>query len=175
MPESFLMNVEVIFLIKEINEIRKKLYKNEVDYNFLKKKEQEGSLTNRQKNRLKTIDRYLKNFNNNLKKLQKYQYNTTYDLDYLSNEVNDGGYYEPAKIKSAFDGGYTLYESRGDKDGRLSIYEHFDIIRPYLKDMIDNDKARGEWKIPLKMRIIFVSFIDSNETCVMHTKVIIEK
>ena len=72
MPESFLMNVEVIFLIKEINEIRKKLYKNEVDYNFLKKKEQEGSLTNRQKNRLKTIDRYLKNFNNDLKKLQKY-------------------------------------------------------------------------------------------------------
>ena len=41
--------------------------------------------------------------------------------------------------------------------------------------MIDNDKARGEWKIQLKMRIIFVSFIDSNETCVMHTKVIIEK
>ena len=32
MPESFLMNEEVIFLVKEINEIRKKLYKNEVAY-----------------------------------------------------------------------------------------------------------------------------------------------
>ena len=36
--------------------------------------------------------------------------------------------------------------------------------------MIDNHKARGEWKIQLIMRIIFVSFIDSNETRVMHTK-----
>ena len=36
--------------------------------------------------------------------------------------------------------------------------------------MIDNHKARGEWKIQLIMQIIFVSFIDSNETRVMHTK-----
>ena len=36
--------------------------------------------------------------------------------------------------------------------------------------MIDNYKARGEWKIQLIMRIIFVSFIDANETRVMHTK-----
>ena len=36
--------------------------------------------------------------------------------------------------------------------------------------MIDNYKARGEWKIQLSMRIIFVSFIDANETREMHTK-----
>ena len=36
--------------------------------------------------------------------------------------------------------------------------------------MIDNHKARGEWKIQLIVRIIFVSFVDSNETHVMHTK-----
>ena len=63
-----------------------------------------------------------------------------------------------------------LYESRGDKDSKSAIYEYFDIIRPYLKDMIDDHKARGKWKIQLLMRIIFVSFIDSNETRVMHTK-----
>ena len=63
-----------------------------------------------------------------------------------------------------------LYESKGDKGSKLAIYEYFDIIRPYLKDMIDNHKARGEWKIQLTMRIIFASFIDSNETRVMHTK-----
>ena len=44
------------------------------------------------------------------------------------------------------------------------------ITRPYLKDMIDNHKARGEWKIRLTMRIIFASFTDANETRVMHTK-----
>ena len=38
--------------------------------------------------------------------------------------------------------------------------------------MIDNykAKARSEWKIQLWMRIIFYSFIDKNETQVMHTK-----
>ena len=36
--------------------------------------------------------------------------------------------------------------------------------------MIDNHKAKGEWKIQLSIRIIFVSFTYSNETRVMHTK-----
>ena len=48
----------------------------------------------------------------------------------------------------------------------LAIYEYFDKIKPYLKDMIDD----YEWKIQLVMRVIFVSFIDKNETQVMHTK-----
>ena len=43
-------------------------------------------------------------------------------------------------------------------------------FRPYLKDMIDNYKTKGEWKMQLTMRTIFVSFIDKNETHVMHTK-----
>ena len=38
---------------EETKRIRKELYKKEVAYNFLKKKEQEGSLTNKQKNVLK--------------------------------------------------------------------------------------------------------------------------
>ena len=36
--------------------------------------------------------------------------------------------------------------------------------------MIDKHKARGEWKIYLSMRIIFVSFTDANEIREMHTK-----
>ena len=63
-----------------------------------------------------------------------------------------------------------LYESKGDKDAKLSIGEYFDKITPYLRDMIDNHKVRSKWKIQLVMRIIFVSFIDANETLVMHTK-----
>ena len=73
-------------------------------------------------------------------------------------------------MKSAFDGSYVLYESKYDKDAGLSMDEYFDIIRPYLKDMIDSHKARNEWKIQLSMRIIFVSFTDANETREMHTK-----
>ena len=36
--------------------------------------------------------------------------------------------------------------------------------------MIDNHKAKGECKIQLVMRLIFVSFINANDTLVMHTK-----
>ena len=67
---------------EETKRIRKELYKKEVVYNFLKEKEQEGSLTNKQKNVLKNIGRYLKKFKKDLEKLQKDQYNITYDLDY---------------------------------------------------------------------------------------------
>ena len=62
-----------------------------------------------------------------------------------------------------------LYESK-DEDNKLALFEYFDIIRPYLKDMIVKHKARGEWKIQLIMRIIFVSSIDANEVHIMHTK-----
>ena len=50
-----------------------------------------------------------------LKKLYKYQDNVMYGLDYLFNEVKEKDYYEPKEIKSAFNGSYILYESKGDK------------------------------------------------------------
>ena len=93
-----------------------------------------------------------------------------YGLDYLLNEVSEEDYYEPKEIKSAFNGSYVLYESKGDKDNMLAIYDYFDKIKPYLKNMIDDYKSKGQWKMQITMRIIFISFIDKNETQVMHTK-----
>ena len=109
---------------------------------------------------LKNIDRYLKNLMKDLEKLQKYS--ITYGLDYLFNELDEVDYYEPKEVRSAFDGGYVLYESRGDKDFKLAIYEYSDIIRPYLRDTIDNHKARGEWKIQLTMKASLFFFLDAN-------------
>ena len=63
-----------------------------------------------------------------------------------------------------------LYESRRDKDAKLAIYEYFDKIKPYLKDVRDDYKSKGDWKIQIKIRIIFISFIDKNETQIKHTK-----
>ena len=63
-----------------------------------------------------------------------------------------------------------LYESMGDIDGRLSIGEYFNIIKPYLKDLIDDHKSKDEWKIQSSMRIIFVSFTDANKTHEMYSK-----
>ena len=100
---------------EEINKIRKKLYRKEAVYNYLKEKD---DLTDSEKNVLKNIGKYLKKLNNDFKKLQKYQDNITYGLDYLFDEED---YYKPTEVKSAFDGYYVLYESRGDKDGKLSL------------------------------------------------------
>ena len=44
------------------------------------------------------------------------------------------------------------------------------MIRPYLQDMINNQKARGEWKIQLVMRIMFVSYLNTSELGEMRTK-----
>ena len=150
--------------LEEINRIRKKLYKKEAVYNFLKEKD---GLTDKEKIVLKNIGKYLKKLNNGLKKLNKYQDNITHGLDYLFNEED---YYKPTEVKSAFDDNYVLYESRGDKNTELALYEYFDKIKPHLKDMIDDYKSKGEWKIQITMRIIFISFIDKNKTQVMYTK-----
>ena len=91
-------------------------------------------------------------------------------LDYFFNEVNEKDYYEPKEIKGVFDDSYILYESRGNKDAKLVLWEYFDKIRLYLKDMIDDYKFKGEWKIQITMRIIFIFFTDKNGTQVMHTK-----
>ena len=107
---------------EEINRIREKIYRKEVDYNFLKEKD---DLTDNEKIVFKNIGKYLKKLNNDLKKLQKYQDNITYGLDYLFNE----DYYKPTEVKSAFDGNYVLYESRGDKDANLALYEYFEKIK----------------------------------------------
>ena len=52
---------------EETKRIRKKLYKKEAASYFFKEKELEGSLTNRQKNVVKNIDRYIKNISKHLK------------------------------------------------------------------------------------------------------------
>ena len=53
-------------------------------------------------------------------------------------------YYAPIKAKSAFDDNYIEYESRGDKDKHFLLQNYLDIIKPFLRDIIDDYKARGE-------------------------------
>ena len=74
------------------------------------------------------------------------------------------------KTKSAFNGNYIEYESKGDKDKNLSPKEYLNVIKLYLSDMINDHKTQSEWKIQLTMQINFISSKDSEETCTMHTK-----
>ena len=105
------------------------------------------------------------------------------DIENLFDEINED-YYKPVKTKIAFNDNYIEYESRGDKDKNLSPKEYLDMIRPYLRDMINNHKTlskgslgkifdnnlHGEWKIQLTMQINFVSSLDPGEILTMDSK-----
>ena len=119
---------------------------------------------------LKNTERYFKKLKKDLKKIKTYENNITHNIRNLFNEITKEDYYEPIEIKSAFDGSYIEYESRGDNDDNLSLEEYLNIIRLYLRDMINNHKAHGEWKIQLVMKINFISSHDDNEYRVMYTK-----
>ena len=121
-------NLRNNFLREEIKKHREKFHKKERVYNHLKEIEQ------------KDIIKYFKKLKEDLNKIKKFQYNITRDLRYLFNEISED-YYEPIEIKSAFEGNYIEYESRGDNDDNLSLDKYLNIIRPYLRDMIDNHKS----------------------------------
>ena len=127
---------------------------------------------------LERISEYFNKLNNDLSKLKRHRHNIIHDTEYkgieeikyLFNNINEEDYYESINIKHAFDDNYIAYESRRDKYNNLSLEEYLNMTIPYLRDMIDNYKTLGEWKIQLIMRIIFVSSLDINEIHIMHTK-----
>ena len=160
-------NLRNNFLKEEIKKHSKKFYKKEQVYNYLKGKD---SLTTREKGRLKNIETYFKKLKKDLNKIKIYQYNITSDISHLFNEITKEDYYEPIEIKSAFDGSYIQYESRGDSDDTLPLEKYINIIRPYLRDMNNNHKAQGEWKIQLMMKINFISSAGADESRKMYTK-----
>ena len=173
------------FLKEEIKKIRRKFYFTEAINEYLKELEQKDSLTKQEKQekrrytkKLQKPEEYSKNLKENLNKLKRHWYNIIEAIDYkgikeienLFNKINEEDYYELIKTKHAFNDDYIEYESRGDKDNNLSLAEYLKIIRSYLRDMIDNNKAHSEWKIQLIMRINFISSLDTNEFRTLHTK-----
>ena len=77
--------------------------------------------------------------------------------------------YEPVLIKPGFDGNYLEYMSNGSNS--LSFDEYLELIRPYLDDLINVYKTKGEWKLQLSEEISFVSQKPgSDETRVMYTR-----
>ena len=79
----------------------------------------------------------------------------------------DDDYYKPILVKGSFNENYKYYESRGDKDKKLSIEQYLDMIKPYLSDLINENKAiennSNEWKIQINMHVNFVSSNDTGE------------
>ena len=151
-----------IFSKSNINEFRRRLYniKNQKNLSTPEIKQTEKNLLELEKS-LYNLKKYYDNDDNVYQRIR--------DIINLFGEV-DGDYYKPIKTKSAFDGNYIEYESKGGKDKNLSPKEYLDMIRPYLRDMINDHKTRREWKIQLTMRINFISLENSKETRTMYTK-----
>ena len=80
--------IKINIVREERDRIREILYKKGVVYNFLKNKEHEGSLTNKEEKVLKKISKKLKNFKKYLVKLRKKLFNITYGLNiYLMKSI----------------------------------------------------------------------------------------
>ena len=63
--------------------------------------------------------------------------------------------YEPLLIKTGFDNNYLEYMSNGNNS--LSFNDYLELIKPYLYDLINIYKAKGEWKLQISAEISFVS------------------
>ena len=80
--------------------------------------------------------------------------------------------YEPTLVKS----GYNIIEYRSKGNEIFTFEEYLDLIEPYLRELINDHKNKGEWKIQLTAQINFISLRPgSDETRVMHTKSVNEE
>ena len=163
---------------KKIEDIRKDVNKSRHIFSKSKIKQIRKSLydiknpKNLSKSKIKEIEKNLLEFEKSLSKPKKYhdyddnEYRGIRDVRSLFNQSFDKDYYKPIKTIGSFDNknNYIEYESKGDKDKKLSPKEYLNMIRPYYKTTL------GKWKFQLTMSINFISHKDSNNTRTMHTK-----
>ena len=81
----------------------------------------------------------------------------------------DKDYYKPKLSKSGYNKNYVQYESKGDKI--LALKEYLNLIKKYLKELIEEYKLKGEWKVQLTIEVNFISLKPgSDETRIMYTR-----
>ena len=126
---------------------------------------------------------------NTLDKKEEHKHSDHEDVDYFgirelenlftNDDDNDDNYYKPVLVKSSFKNNYKYYESRGDKDKKLSVKQYLYMIMPYLSDLINDHKNIGnesnEWKIQLNMSVNFISSNDTGEIRTFLCGVIMKK
>ena len=112
---------------------------------------------------------------NILDKKEEHKHSDHDDLDYfgirelenLYDDTDNDNYYKPVLIKSSFKNNYKYYESRGDKDKKISVKQYLYMIMPYLSDLINEQKnnrdGSNKWKIQLNMGVNFISSNDTGE------------
>ena len=88
----------------------------------------------------------------------------------LFKHEKEESYCKPVRVSNFWSNNYIEYESNGDKNKRLSVEEHLNKIILYLKHIINNVKKHDTWKNQLTIANNFISSIDNDEQCKMHSK-----
>ena len=164
---------------KRIDDIREEL-KNP-KYNILKSesKDMKRNLYNIEKLRkisLKKTSKYLDELNERMHRLDKYyddddddEYKGIKGIENLFKISIDQDYYKPKLNKNGCNKNYAQYESKGDKI--LSLKEYLNLIEKYLRELIEEYKLKGEWKVQLTIEVNFISLKPgSDETRIMYTR-----
>ena len=86
----------------------------------------------------------------------------------VDNDDDGNDYYKPILVEISFKNNYKYYESRGDKDKKLSVKQYLYEIMPYISNLINDHKTfrneSKEWKIQINVHINSVSSNDTGET-----------
>ena len=140
------------------------------------------------KSDLKIIKKHLYNIENKKELLESETTKEYFDeldkkfLEFDDNDIDDDfigienvqdlfkiSIYKQTIVKSGYHNNYIEYRSEGDK--LLTIEEYLNLIERYLRELINDHKNKGEWKIQLTAQINFISLRPgSDETRVMHTR-----
>ena len=162
---------------KRIDNIREEL-KNPKYISKSESKDIKRNLYNIEKQRkisLKKTSKYLDELDKRILRLDKYhdyddfEYKGIKDIENLFKISIDKDYYKPKLNKSGYNKNYAPYESKGDKI--LSLKEYLNLIEKYLRELIEEYKQKGEWKVQLTIEVNFISLkAGSDETRIMYTR-----
>ena len=79
-------------------------------------------------------------------------------------------YYKPILVKSGYNNNYIQYESKGDKI--LTLKEYLALIEQYLRELINDYKNKGEWKVQLIANINLISLKPGSDEPVTRMKLL---
>ena len=163
---------DIRLILSRLRNIVTKKYRKEIKKE-LYEIEKKQNLSDNEKEK---IYDHLVKLANTLDKKEEHKHSDHDDLDYFGirelenlfgDTDNDDNYYKPVLVKTSFKDGYKYYESRGDKDKKLSVKQYLYMIMPYLSDLINEQKnnrdGSNEWKIQLNMGVNFISSNDTGE------------
>ena len=119
--------------------------------------------------------KYLDELDKRILKLDKYhdyddyEYKGIKDIKELFKISIDKDYYKPKLTKSDYNKNYVQYESKGEKI--LALIEHLALIEKYLRELIEEYKLKGEWKVQLTIEVNFMSLKPgSDKTRIMYIR-----